>query len=93
MEISCTHMGTTEDAPTGVRFDAAIKRRLKEIARDERRTFGAQVNLACEEWLRQRDSASPSSRAPRTRIPQPTEPTRGSRASESVSRGPGDCSG
>ena len=35
-----------ENDPTGVRFDADIKRRLKEIARAERRTFGAQVNLA-----------------------------------------------
>lgn len=47
-------VGAAENDPTGVRFDADIKRRLKEIAKTERRTFGAQVNIALEEWLRQR---------------------------------------
>lgn len=53
-------VGAAENDPTGVRFDADIKRRLKEIAKVERRTFGAQVNLALEEWLRQRaDTPAP----------------------------------
>jgi len=65
-------MDDPENQPTGVRFDPAIKRRVKEIAKAERRTFGAQVNLILEEWLASRVHApdtppggvSPSRRSP-----------------------------